>query len=296
MWTKQRHGGTVQAEPMHDPASDEPVPAKKAPHACGGGSECSIAFWPTVNGRCLRCGHERMREASLPGGEVFGSADQREAVTLATASTAGMFEALRRRGYAWHNAMDPTLASAARALVEATESSNGTGAARAYELMVEALARQTKAGAAPTGHAWVERATAVAMDGAVQLAADVLRLCWEDGGGDPVRGVPEPLRTAILDARERISASKDGCSGCAAKIRSVRKSRSDAERPDRDQQEGIRTLRVWLRGIHMRMVGGWGQDTPQDEIAQLLGEHPSGHERAFTVATEFNEDGSPCDA
>jgi hypothetical protein len=34
----------------------------------------------------------------------------------------------------------------------------------------------------------------------------------------------------------------------------------------------------------MDIVGGWDQDTSQDDIALLLSEHPRGHVREFTVA------------
>lgn len=64
----------------------------------------------------------------------------------------------------------------------------------------------------------------------------------------------------------------------------IRRKRIDAETPGRDGLEGINTLRGWLRRIHMELVGGWDQDTPQERIAELLGEHPRGHAREFKVA------------
>lgn len=59
--------------------------------------------------------------------------------------------------------------------------------------------------------------------------------------------------------------------------------RRDAEKPERDRSEGIHMLRTWLRGLHMDYVGGWDQDTSQDDIAELLGEHPRGHAREFKL-------------
>ena len=59
--------------------------------------------------------------------------------------------------------------------------------------------------------------------------------------------------------------------------------RRDAEKEDRDQLPGIKMLRSWFRGLHMNLVGGWDQDTSQDRIAELLGEHPREHEREFKV-------------
>jgi hypothetical protein len=59
----------------------------------------------------------------------------------------------------------------------------------------------------------------------------------------------------------------------------VRKNRLDAEKPERDSLEGISMLRNWLRRLHMDLVGGWDQDTSQDVIAELLGEHPRTHPR-----------------
>lgn len=59
----------------------------------------------------------------------------------------------------------------------------------------------------------------------------------------------------------------------------VRKMRIDAERSSRDGQSGIEMLRNWLRRIHMDLVGGWDQDTSQDDIAVLLGEYPRPHPR-----------------
>ena len=71
-------------------------------------------------------------------------------------------------------------------------------------------------------------------------------------------------------------------------IAEVRDKRIDAENPARDLLTGpagggIKMLRTWLRGLHMDLIGGWDQDTPQDRIAELLGEHPREHERAFKV-------------
>lgn len=74
-----------------------------------------------------------------------------------------------------------------------------------------------------------------------------------------------------------------GCPACAAKVRVIRDARIDADNPNRNSHPGMRLFRVWLRSIHMRLVGGWGPDTSQDEIARLLGEHPRGHEEQFSV-------------
>jgi len=61
----------------------------------------------------------------------------------------------------------------------------------------------------------------------------------------------------------------------------IRKFRRDAEKPDRDHLAGIDLLRRWLRGLHIDVVIGHddAQDMTQDRIAELLGEHPRGHER-----------------
>lgn len=66
-------------------------------------------------------------------------------------------------------------------------------------------------------------------------------------------------------------------------IGEVVRKRRDAENPGRDGRPGVEMLRTWLRGLHMNLVGGWDQDTSQDRIAELLGEHPRGHEREFKV-------------
>ncbi len=95
--------------------------------------------------------------------------------------------------------------------------------------------------------------------------------------------VPHESGCAWLQFVRETESEARGCSDCAAKVGAVRKVRIDAAKPERDQHLGIRMLRVWLRGLHMRMVGGWDQDTSQDDIAELLGEHPRGHEHQFEV-------------
>ncbi len=83
-------------------------------------------------------------------------------------------------------------------------------------------------------------------------------------------------RAALM--AEQLKEAKD-----TGALKHVVHMRRDAENPTRDNSDGIKMLRTWLRGLHMKLVGGWGQDTSQDRIAELLGEHPRGHEREFKV-------------
>jgi hypothetical protein len=68
-------------------------------------------------------------------------------------------------------------------------------------------------------------------------------------------------------------------------IEVIKRFRRDAESPYRDSLPGIDMLRGWLRRLQMDLTEGWDQDTSQDYIAELLGEHPRGHLREFTVRT-----------
>lgn len=63
----------------------------------------------------------------------------------------------------------------------------------------------------------------------------------------------------------------------------VKHLRRDAERSGADSLPGIDMLRSWLRHLHMDFTPGWDQDTGQDDIAKLLGEHPRGHAREFKI-------------
>ena len=83
--------------------------------------------------------------------------------------------------------------------------------------------------------------------------------------------------------RLRSDAEQLGREKFIAIISSVR---IDAENPDRDKLEGIKMLRTWLRGLHMKFVEGWDQDSSQDHIAKLLGEHPREHPRFAKVDPE----------
>lgn len=96
------------------------------------------------------------------------------------------------------------------------------------------------------------------------------------------------LSTTLI---ERIEAQLNSLPGTAhdklslSKAKALIKSaRIDAEVEHRNDHAGICMLRNWLRKLHMDLVGGWDQDTSQDDIAKLLGEHPRGHAREFKVA------------
>lgn len=66
-------------------------------------------------------------------------------------------------------------------------------------------------------------------------------------------------------------------------IEVIKDYRRDAEHNERSQLPGIDMLRNWLRSLHMKVAGGWNQDTSQDEIAKILGEYPRNHPRQFKV-------------
>jgi len=64
-------------------------------------------------------------------------------------------------------------------------------------------------------------------------------------------------------------------------METIKRFRRDAETDDRNNLPGIDMLRGWFRRLQMDLTPGWDQDTSQDDIAKLLGEHPRGHTREF---------------